>query len=336
MLAPQSAAFLGIAGVCAGGLVAYATVGPRAAKELWAPVLLLGALMGATQYLIAIAGLWNLAAVGAGLAGLAISYPLARRYPGRPLETPALDIGALILALSGYVILVLLILSIQLIPTLRTALGWLEISVEFPPLQTSRGFLTPAETGRKIPLMRHAGTILAYASGISYLLYLRVGRYQSGAGRRILIGTLQRVIAASLGIISMVIMAVLMAHSGMTDILSRGLAEGVGRGFPWVAPWIGALGAFITGSNTNSNVVFTGLQIRTADLLGYSAAIILAGQTSGAAIGSVIAPTKIIVAASTAGILGQEGNIIRKMLAYTIVLIVLISVLTVLSVAYWG
>jgi lactate permease len=123
-------------------------------------------------------------------------------------------------------------------------------------------------------------------------------------------------------------MATVMSHAGMTEILARGLAQGMGALFPLASPWIGVLGAFMTGSNTNSNVVFTVLQKRTADLLGISAALILAAQTSGAAIGSVIAPTKIIVGASTAGLSGKEGLILRSLLLYIAILIAGISLAT--------
>ncbi len=85
----------------------------------------------------------------------------------------------------------------------------------------------------------------------------------------------------------------------------------------------------MTGSNTNSNVVFASLQLRTAELLGLSIPLILAAQTAGGALGSVIAPTKIVVGASTAGMGGKEGLILRHLLGYTAVLIALVSLLVV-------
>ena len=88
----------------------------------------------------------------------------------------------------------------------------------------------------------------------------------------------------------------------------------------------------MTGSNTNSNVVFAALQMRTAELLGYSVAIILAAQTSGGALGSVIAPTKVVVGASTGGMAGREGEIMRKMLVYTGILVSMMSILAVIGV----
>ena len=90
----------------------------------------------------------------------------------------------------------------------------------------------------------------------------------------------------------------------------------------------------MTGSNTNSNVVFALLQLRTAQLLSISAAIILAGQTAGAGLASVVAPAKIVVGTSTADLAGREGEVMRKMLPYIIVLVLLISLLTFIAVEF--
>ena len=88
----------------------------------------------------------------------------------------------------------------------------------------------------------------------------------------------------------------------------------------------------MTGSNTNSNVVFGALQLRTAELLAYPVAIILGAQTAGAALASVLAPTKVVVGASTAGMAGKEGDVMRKLLVYTGLLVLLISVLAMIGV----
>lgn len=118
----------------------------------------------------------------------------------------------------------------------------------------------------------------------------------------------------------------------MTATLAHGLSASMKGIFPIVSPWIGAIGSFMTGSNTNSNVVFGTLQLQTAQLLKYPAVIILAGQTAGAAVASVLAPTKIIVGASTAGMAGREGEVMRAMIGYTLVLVSLISILTFIGV----
>ena len=118
----------------------------------------------------------------------------------------------------------------------------------------------------------------------------------------------------------------------MTETLARGMASVLNSLFPVISPWIGALGAFITDSNTNSNVVFGELQKKTAELLGLSVAIILAAQTSGGSLGSTAAPTKIVVGVSTARMSGREGEVLRQMAGYTMFLIALMSLLTVFGI----
>ena len=118
----------------------------------------------------------------------------------------------------------------------------------------------------------------------------------------------------------------------MTDAIARGLSDFLGSLFPMLSPWIGALGAFMTGSNTNSNVVFGALQKQTAELLGISVAVILAAQTTGGSIGSAAAPTKVVIGTSTADMSGREGEVLRQMFGYTMFLIALVSLLTVFGI----
>ena len=328
-LAPPSATFLGLSGLLVGWMVAHAATGWSAVRRLALPVLILGIVMGAAQYLVAVMGLWNIAAFAGGLAGLVVGFPLARRIRGVKQNNGVLKIRALLVALTGYALLVVVILGVQLLPAVKDFLGQVVIQLDFSEVKTSLGFTTPAGASRRIVVFSHTGTLLLYASGLAYLVYRQAGLYASGSVKRILDGTVRRVLSSSVSIASMVTMAVIMEHAGMTDTLARGLASGVGYLFPVMAPWIGAMGAFMTGSNTNSNVVFGALQLHTAEFLGYSAAIILAGHTAGAALASVMAPTKVVVGASTAGMAGREGEVMRKLSVYTTLLILLTSLLTI-------
>ena len=337
LLARPAAIFLGISSLLVGWQVAHAADGWSAVRRLFVPVLLLGSGMAVTQYLGAVAGLWNISSFLGGLAGLAIAIPLAVQYRNNsngtnsPAPAHRLDHRKLLVALSGYAGLILITLTIQLIPSLHDWLGQVRVQVQFPAVSTALGYGTPSGLGRSIPIFRHTGSVLLYASILGYWIYRRAGLYSAGAPRRIAEGTLRRVASSSVSIASMVSMAVIMENAGMTDSLARGLAEGTGILFPLFAPWIGALGAFMTGSNTNSNVVFGMLQLRTAEITGYSVAIILAAQTAGAALASVMAPTKVVVGASTAGMAGKEGDVLRKLIPYTVQLVFLISILTGLS-----
>ncbi len=332
-LAFPAALFLGIAALITGLLVLHITVGWRGMVRLAPAAILLGLVMGIFQLIVAVKGPWNTAAFLGSMAGLLVSFGLARFYRGAQSQNGKLDGKMLAIALSGYAILIVVTLLVQMIPAVKQQLGGVVIQVQIPQVSTSLGTVTPAAATKPISLLNHAGAVLLYASILAYLVYRLAGKYKAGAVRSIVAGTVKRVQAPSLSILLMVCMAVVMESAGMTEALARGLASLAGVFFPLVAPWIGALGAFMTGSNTNSNVVFALLQVRTAELLSYPAAIILAGQTAGAGLASVVAPAKIVVGTSTADLAGREGEVMRKMLPYIIVLVLLISLLT--MVAIW-
>jgi len=330
-LAPESALFLGLACVLTGPMVAHAADGWSGLRRLLVPALVIGAVMGAAQFFIAAgAGLWNLGAFTGGLAGLAVSLWVAR-WGGAGGGIERSERKPLLLALSAYIVLILFTVAILLIPPVKNWLGQIAIQIHFPETVTSLGYISPAETNRPIRIFTHAGAILIYTSLAAFFIYRRAGLYETGVGEKILRATVRGMMSSSLSIALMVAMATMMQGSGMTEALAQGLADAVNKAFPLVAPWIGGIGAFMTGSNTNSNVVFAALQLRTAELLAYSVPAILAGQTAGAAVASVAAPTKVVVGASTAGMAGKEGEVLRALIGYTFLLVIFISLLTVLE-----
>lgn len=333
-LAPEAALLLGIAAFFSGAIVAYVGSGWKGLLRGLPVLLVMTAVMGTVQYLLATNGLWTLGATGASLVGLVVGVGLTRlpAYQNArtdehangmddPVEAKRKDVPddgkrrSLRVSLSAYAVLIVLAFAINLIPALDALFNRVELVLRFPELATAFGWVTPAETGRKISLFGHPGAILVYTSAISYSIYALAGYYQAGALRRIAANVVRGAVTSSLGIAAMVGMAVIMSHAGMTNLLARGLSESMGPvAYPLVAPFIGALGAFMTGSNTNSNVVFAALQQQTAQLLGLSVTLILAAQTAGAGLGSVLAPAKIIVGCTTVGLAGHEGRVIGRML----------------------
>ncbi|MFZ5821626.1 MAG: L-lactate permease [Chloroflexota bacterium] len=337
-LAPFSALFLGLAGLLTGPMVAHVADGWRGVRRLLVPALVIGAVMGLTQYAVAVgAGLWNLGAFTGGLAGLAASVWIARwgQSPIRGQASKGGERGGgrrLLVALSAYLVLVALTVVILLVPPVKAWMGQVVVQIPFPETVTRLGYASPAGMSHPMPVFTHTGAILVYAGVISFFIYEREGLYRGGAAGRILGGTLRAMLPSSLGIVEMVAMAAIMQQGGMTEALAQGLASAAGAFFPLVAPWIGAVGAFMTGSNTNSNVVFAGLQMRTAELLGCNLPVILAAQTAGAALASVAAPTKVVVGASTAGMAGKEGEVLRALSVYTAVLVLSVSLMAGLGV----
>jgi lactate permease len=330
-LAPAAALFLGLAAPLSGLMVVHAADGWDAVKRLFWKTLLIGAVMGGTQYLVAVnLGLWNIGSFAGGMAGLVIGVALAYWDETSPNPRVKPERRVLLLALSAYLILIVFTVGILLVPSTwitapKQALGNIAVQLHFPETITTLGYRTPAGTNKPIYIFRHAGAILLYTSAAAFVLYA------PNTGKKILSDTAHKMMTSSLSISLMVAMAMVMQQSGMTEMLAQGLASAAEKAFPLISAWLGALGAFMTGSNTNSNVVFAALQLRTAELLKYSVPIILAAQTAGASVGSVFAPAKLIVGASTAGMEGKEGMVLRAVIGYVAGLILFISLLTVLA-----
>jgi len=300
--------------------------------------------MALVQYLLAVHGLWNLAGFVAGMVGLASGalitrLPVYRNQPSaiRRETTTAKEKATsmhLWLAILAYAVLIFLVAAAELWSPLHHLLNQVNITVSFPEARTGLGWVTPAHVGKKISVFGHAGALLAYTSILAYVVYRVTGHLKRGELPGILTRTVHSAIPSSIGIASMVGMAMIMDRCGMTYTLAKGLSSTVGHLFPLASPFIGLLGAFMTGSNTNSNVVFAPLQKSTAELVGISIGVILGAQTTGGSLGSMVAPAKIIVGCSTAGLAGQEGKVMRITLLYGLLVTAIIGLITWLIIAF--
>ena len=100
----------------------------------------------------------------------------------------------------------------------------------------------------------------------------------------------------------------------MPLMLAQTAADVAGQAWPLCAPWIGALGAFVAGSNTVSNLMFALFQFATALKIGADPAVVVAVQAVGGAAGNMITVHNVVAASATVGLIGQEGALIRKTL----------------------
>ncbi|WP_119066382.1 L-lactate permease [Rubrobacter indicoceani] len=100
--------------------------------------------------------------------------------------------------------------------------------------------------------------------------------------------------------------------------LAAGAASVAGDTWPFFAPWIGALGAFIAGSNTVSNLTFALFQFATAQNIGAVPAVVVAVQAVGGAAGNMITIHNVVAASATVGLLGKEGALLRKTIIPTV------------------
>lgn len=118
----------------------------------------------------------------------------------------------------------------------------------------------------------------------------------------------------------------ILINSGINDAgfdsmpvaMANFVASSVGEIYPLFAPMVGALGAFIAGSNTVSNMMLSQFQYGVADALTISTAFMVALQAVGAAAGNMIAIHNVVAASATVGLLDQEGETLRRTIIPTI------------------
>lgn len=331
-LAPWCAGLLGFAAFLCGIFAVHVYGGWKMVRHALFAIVIVGTVMAATQYLLAVSGMWTLGGVGASLTGLVAVLVVAKLKPYRTVHAVNTLPGMRIeWALSGYIILIVIVSSGVIIGPVKSFLGLVVLKIPFPEIVSNSGWTTAAGFGKSINIFGHGGALLMYSAIISYILYRSKGFYKTDALKTIVAKTIKGGVPTSLGIITMVGFAMIMDHCGMIYILAEGVSRLFGAFYPFFSPWIGLLGAFMTGSNTNSNVVFGALQQQTAALGGFSAAIILAAQTTGGALGSMIAPAKLLVGCSTVGLSGKEGPVLRATLKYGLTITGIISAVTMIA-----
>ena len=120
-------------------------------------------------------------------------------------------------------------------------------------------------------------------------------------------------------ICSVLATAKVMIYSGMISDIARSAVVATGPVYPFVAPLIGVLGAFITGSGTSTNVLFGNLQLETALSLNLNPYWITAANVMGAGIGKMVCPQNIAIGAGAIGITGSDSKILAAVFKYFVV-----------------
>jgi lactate permease len=221
---------------------------------------------------------------------------------GRPTESDhdaPPSAGELVRAGAPYLVLIALVLVTRLIPAVAEGLGTIEVAWSLPG-----GF-----QGAFAPLT-HPGTLLV----ASFLLGAALQRVGVPALRTALGTTLGQLGGVTIALVAMLSLARIMVHSGMTEALAEAAAAAAGGAWPVLAPMVGVLGTFVTGSATASNVLFTDLQVATAEALDLPLLPMQGAQGYGAAVGNIVCPHNIVAAGATVGLTGGEGDVLRRTL----------------------
>lgn len=180
-------------------------------------------------------------------------------------------------------------------------------------LQATEIFDTPITV--KVQPLYLPGTVFLVAAAFTYLAH----GMKPGDAKRAISKSLRTTLQASVALIFTVPMVQVFINSGggaaeyptMPLALADGVASLVGGAWPLFAPYIGGLGAFVAGSNTVSNMMFSSFQFGVGQRIGVDPTWILALQAVGGAAGNMICVHNVVAASAVAGLLGKEGTVIR-------------------------
>ena len=171
-----------------------------------------------------------------------------------------------------------------------------------------------------------AGTLML----ISGLITMAVIEVAPLRGLRVAQATLAQLRNAILVVTAVLALANVVNQSGQT--LTLGLwASGAGSLFALLAPVIGWLGVAVTGSDTSSNALFGGVQVAAAHETGISPTLLAAANASGGVLGKMTSAQHLVIAAAAVGVAGQEGALFRKVVGWSIVLLLVVCALVYLQ-----
>ena len=171
-----------------------------------------------------------------------------------------------------------------------------------------------------------AGTLLL----ISGLITMAVLRLSPGRSLKVAGASVDQLKWAILTVASVLALAYVMNQSGQT--ITLGLwAAGAGDFFAFLSPLIGWLGVAVTGSDTSSNALFGALQVTAAEDAGISPVLLAAGNSSGGVLGKMVSPQNLAIGAAAVGLAGKEGDLFRKVLGWSLGLVLIMCILVYLQ-----
>ena len=132
-------------------------------------------------------------------------------------------------------------------------------------------------------------------------------------------------------------LAYVMNLSAQTLTIGNWIA-GAGGVLAFFSPIIGWLGTAVTGSDTSSNSLFGVLQVSAAKKAGLDPTLLAAANSSGGVLGKMISPQNLAIGAAAVGLGGQEGDLFRRVIGWSILLLLIMCVLVYLqsiSVLSW-
>jgi lactate permease len=332
--------------------------GRRGVREAWAAPLVAGVTFALLQFVVSNYVNYQLTDIIAALGSAAAVVGLVRVWTPRESQTaspatsgrgrPAIAGGAvadpvlerektaksgrpvprreMLLAFAPYIIIVV-VLGVVSIDSVHAWLDKATSAFSWPGLHilNGKGEAPKSETF-KLDWFTAAGTWL-FISGVLTMLVMRV---RPSLALKIYLRTLDQIKWALLTVCSVLALAYVMNMSGQTTTLGT-WAAGAGGFFAFLSPLIGWFGTAVTGSDTSTNSLFGGLQVAAAHQSGLSATLLAGANSSGGVLAKMVSPQNLAIGAAAVGLGGQEGHIFRKVIGWSVVLVLIMALLVLLQ-----
>ena len=233
--------------------------------------------------------------------------------------------GRIWMALFPYLLVIVVFSVAKLIPAANKALTGTDIKIPWPGLDGQ--VLTAAgkpntSTVYTFSWLSSPGTILLICGIIVALVYgVKLSRWG-----KVVTDNAYKMRFAILTVATVLSLAYVMNLSGQTITIGTWIA-GTGAAFAFLSPVLGWLGTAVTGSDTSANALFATLQQTAARQIGIDETLLVAANTSGGVVGKMISPQNLTIAATAVGLLGREADIFRKVIWWSIGLLVVMCLL---------
>src|SRR3954466_3081820 len=296
--------------------------------------------LGSAAAIVALTRVWHPAEPTEGrfagprpaVAGAAVHSPTLEREVQRRERTGGTR-GEIARAYAPYVVIIA-VFAIAQIGGVKDALESVTKEFNWPGLHVLNGKgEAPSSVTFKFNWLSSAGTLLLI-SGFITMAILRVGPLRAA---RVYGATLNQLRTAIVTVMAVLALAYVMNMSGQTITLGP-WAGGAGGFFAFLSPLIGWLGTAITGSDTSSNSLFGVLQVTAAKNAHLSPTLLAGSNSSGGVCAKMVSPQNLAIGAAAVGMAGQEGELFRKVIGWSLLLVVVLCALAYLqslSVLSW-
>ena len=260
----------------------------------------------------------DLPALVASICSMACTILMAKAMNKEKVETKEDKIGLKegILAWLPYILLCgLILIASPLVPSINSLLAKASSNIHI--------YTVDATSTTAFSWINTPGMMILIATFIAGLIQKLKFTYMLDVLKR----TVIQLKTSFITIMSIVAISKIMSHSGMTSSISFGLCAITGSFYPLIAPLLGAIGTFVTGSDTSANILFGALQTEAAKSLSIDPYWIAAANTAGATAGKMISPQSIAIATSATGLIGSEGKILSTTVKYCLGYVIILGLI---------